>query len=125
MAHLQLDARNNRFLIRFRFAGVEYKRSLKTDDEVEAQTIRLRAEETIRLLERGRLELPEECDVAAFILSDGKRTAIAKVSVEYLCVGSPPRDHRMLVKSRPTHIAEYLCDLKTQAAVVGKWVQCS
>ncbi|MDQ3332593.1 MAG: hypothetical protein M3552_18420 [Planctomycetota bacterium] len=56
MAHLQLDSRNQRYLIRFRFAGIEYKRSLKTIDEVEAETIRSRAAETIRLLERGRLE---------------------------------------------------------------------
>ncbi|MDQ3330353.1 MAG: site-specific integrase, partial [Planctomycetota bacterium] len=83
MAHLQVDARNYRFLIRFRYAGVEYKRSLKTLDDREAETIRSRVEETIRLLERGRLELPANGDVAAFILSDGKRVVkpIAKRSL--------------------------------------------
>ena len=38
----------------------------------EAQARLLRLEENLRLIEAGRLELPEGADVATFLLSDGK-----------------------------------------------------
>ena len=56
----------------FRFAGREINRSLKTRSERTAQAVLQRVEETIDLVERGRLELPEDADLATFILSDGK-----------------------------------------------------
>lgn len=74
MASLEHDKASGRFRIRFRFAGEEYKRSLKVSDRKEADGIRGRVEETILLLERGRLVLPAGADVAQFILSDGKLT---------------------------------------------------
>ena len=37
-----------------------------------AKSALVRLEETMDLLERGRLELPEGADIAAFLLSDGK-----------------------------------------------------
>lgn len=73
MASLEHDKTSGRFRIRFRFGGEEYKRSLKVTSEKEADGLRARVEETILLLERGRMEMPEGADPAEFILSDGKR----------------------------------------------------
>src|SRR4051812_21170708 len=74
MASLQLDEASGRFRIRFYFNGVEYKRPIKTKDRKTAFGIQARVDETIRLLEQGRLEIPSGADPAAFILSDGKLT---------------------------------------------------
>ena len=75
MASLELDKPSGRFRIRFRYAGEAYKRSLETDDRREAQAVLGRVEETLRLLNRGRLELPSTADPGVFILSDGKLNA--------------------------------------------------
>lgn len=72
MASIQLDRHSGKYRIRFRFQGIEFKRSIKTRNEREAETILRRVDDTIRLLERGRLELPSVADPADFILSDGK-----------------------------------------------------
>lgn len=74
MAFLQHDEASGRYRIRFYFAGQEFKRSIKTKDEKTALGVQARVEETVRLLEQGRLEVPPGADPAAFILSDGKRT---------------------------------------------------
>ena len=60
------------FHLGIRFGGEELTRSLKTRSERVAQATLHRVEETIELVERGRLEIPADADVAAFLLSDGK-----------------------------------------------------
>ena len=87
MASLELDKPSGRFRIRFRYAGEAYKRSLETDDRREAQAILGRVEETLRLLDRGRLEIPADADPGSFILSDGKPN------------GKPSSPRTMTVKS--------------------------
>jgi len=72
MAFLQRDKRSGRFQIRFNFQGLEFKRSTKTKNEREALAVLQKVNETIRLIESGRLELPMTVDPADFILSDGK-----------------------------------------------------
>lgn len=72
MASLRRDPESGNFFIRFRHLGRSFNRSLKTPHEAEAQAIRGRIEETILLLERGRIEMPDDADPAQFILSDGK-----------------------------------------------------
>lgn len=72
MASLQFDEKSGRYRIRFYCGNTEYKRSLKTKDEAEAQAVKVRVEETLRLIERGRLEIPPGADPARFVLSDGK-----------------------------------------------------
>jgi integrase len=47
-------------------------RSLKTKDRRVALSVLGRVEETLRLIEQGRLEVPPKADPARFILSDGK-----------------------------------------------------
>ena len=72
MASIEYDEASGRYRIRFRYAGKPYKRSLKTSEKREAEAIVGRVEETIRLLERGRLDIPLDADPGVFILSDGK-----------------------------------------------------
>ena len=60
------------FKVAFRFGGCRFKRSLKTKNERSAQATASRLEENIRLIESGRLTIPDGADVATFLLSDGK-----------------------------------------------------
>jgi len=60
-----------RFRIVFRFQDQKYHHALNTDDPKEAEGCRLRLEENLRLLRRGRLKLPPDADLAVFLLSDG------------------------------------------------------
>ena len=87
MAWLQNDASGN-FHISFRFAGRKYKRSLKTKNETETQTRLHRHEENIRLVESGRVELPEDADAPIFLLFDGKldseRSSVVRVQLSGL-----------------------------------------
>ncbi|QDT91722.1 tyrosine-type recombinase/integrase [Gimesia algae] len=73
MAHLRRDSKSGNYFIRFRYAGRSFNRSLKTPHEYEAEAFRGRIEETILLIERGRIEMPNDVDPAYFILSDGKQ----------------------------------------------------
>ena len=73
MATLEFDLTSKRYRVRFRYGGRAFKRSLKTAHREEAEAVKGRIEETLRLIERGRIELPSGVDPGAFILSDGKR----------------------------------------------------
>jgi hypothetical protein len=73
--YLELDSASGFYRIRFRYQGRPYKRSLKTGDTVEANAAAARVAETIRLLERGRLQMPPDADPALFIISDGKQAS--------------------------------------------------
>lgn len=59
MAHLQRNESSGRYRIRFRYAGVEYKRWLKTQNQKAAYGVQARVEETLRLLDVGPLDIPE------------------------------------------------------------------
>ena len=78
MASIQRDPSDN-YHIHFRFGGRRFKRSLKTKDEREAVARVERLEETLRLVASGRIELPNEADIAVFLLSDGKLKAKRKI----------------------------------------------
>jgi len=67
-----LEERSGLYRIVFRYAGTKYRHSLKTDDPKEAQGCLSRLEENLRLLERGRVEIPSGADLALFLVSDGK-----------------------------------------------------
>ena len=58
MAALSQDPRSKTFRILFWFGGKQFHKSLKTDDEEQADRWRGRIEETLLDLERGRLTLP-------------------------------------------------------------------
>ncbi|MDB4614552.1 site-specific integrase [bacterium] len=71
MASLQLDPSGN-FHVKFRFGGKQFRRSLKTKFRRKAEAAASHVEENIRLIEAGRIELPDDVDVPTFLLSDGK-----------------------------------------------------
>ena len=81
MASLCRETSSGRFHIRFRYGGRAYRRSLSTRNKREANAVLSRVEETIRLLDRGRLEVPPSAEPGVFILSDGKRNDKPKPSV--------------------------------------------
>ncbi len=60
------------FRIKFRYSSKNHSVPLKTADEWEAEGLLGRFETNLRLLERGRLELPDGADLGLFLLSDGK-----------------------------------------------------
>ena len=59
------------YQIAFRFAGRKFKRSLDTTNPQLAEKSRLRLEENLRLVEQGRLDIPDGVDVAEYLLYDG------------------------------------------------------
>lgn len=71
MASIQQDPSGN-YHIAFRFGGSRYKRSLKTKIERKAEAAASHVEENIRLIEAGRMDLPDDVDVPVFLMSDGK-----------------------------------------------------
>ncbi len=77
-----LEVKNSgQYHIAFRFGNQKFKRSLRTTDRKDAEAAKSRVDENIRLVERGRLTLPDDADVAAFLISDGKlknRVVVAK-----------------------------------------------
>ena len=79
-AGLEQRPASSRFKIYFRWGGQQFKRTVKTTNRSEAQAILLRLEENIGLVERGRLAIPPEADIATFLLADGKMTQPPNVS---------------------------------------------
>ena len=67
-----LEQRGNRYRIAFRLGGQKYPVAVKANDSKEAEACLARLEENLRLVERGRLTIPEGADVGRFLLSDGK-----------------------------------------------------
>ena len=67
-----LEKRNERYRLAFRFGGKIHRHNLGTATQVEAEGCLARVEENLRLLERGRLEVPDGADLALFLISDGK-----------------------------------------------------
>ena len=71
MAWLQSDPSGN-YHICFRFGGRKFKRSLKTKSEKQARRNKARLEDTIQLVQTGRIEMQPHVDVPTLLLSDGK-----------------------------------------------------
>ncbi len=67
-----LERRGKRFRVVFRFQDQRFLAVLKTADAKEAEACRGRVEENLRLVERGRLTVPDGADLGLFLLSDGK-----------------------------------------------------
>ena len=59
------------YQICFRFGDERVKKSARTRDERKALSIKGRVEENIELIQRGRLSVPEDVDLFAFLISDG------------------------------------------------------
>jgi integrase len=93
-----LGRKNGVFLARFRYAGKEFKKSLKTSDPKDAEAALLEIRRTIHRLTIGILQLPAGVDAGEFIVSGGTRASIAVVSA------TPPL-------SFAAAVAEYLGNL--------------
>jgi len=75
MATVSKDEKSGNFHVRFRFGGRSFKRSLKTGNAREALSVLGRVDETLRLLERGSIQMPVVADPVSFIISGGQRDA--------------------------------------------------
>ena len=71
MASIQQDPSGN-YHVSFRFGGKRFKRSLKTKIHQKAEAAASHIEENIRLIEAGRMTLPEDADIPTFLMSDGR-----------------------------------------------------
>ncbi|MBX9622673.1 MAG: site-specific integrase [Gemmataceae bacterium] len=80
MAWLEQHPTSGHYHLCFRWNGARKRRSLATADGKAAEAIRLRFEENVALLERGRLDLPPAADIMTFLLSDGKLAASPKAA---------------------------------------------
>ncbi len=87
MAWLEQHPTAGTYQIVFRVGAAKFKRSLKTEDAREAAGRLARVEENLRLIEAGRLVLPEHGDLAAFLLSDGKLNGKPQVAERLLLQG--------------------------------------
>jgi hypothetical protein len=72
MASVEIDRHSKSYHVRFRYGGASYKRSLKTADKGTAEAALARVEELVRLLEAGRVQMPEGADPGVWIVSDDK-----------------------------------------------------
>ena len=67
-----LERRGKRYRLAFRLGGVKHHVNLKATDRREAETCLSRLYENLRLVERGRLTIPDGAEVGLFLLSNGK-----------------------------------------------------
>lgn len=73
--------------VAFRYLGRKYRRTLRTGDRREAECLLARVEDNLRLIERGRIVIPSDVDVASFLMSDcriaGPETCFVGVSFHH------------------------------------------
>lgn len=121
MAYLELDSTSGLYRVRFRYRGRPYKRSIKTIDAVEAAGVVARVAETIRFLERGRLEMPADADPGVFIMSDGKQVkktvseradTLEELLTTYQKSIPPGAKAETTISTEGLHIAHLLGNLK-------------
>ena len=90
MASIWLDPRTNNFLIKFHFGGRRFTRSCQTQKEGAAKLLKAGVEETVALLNKGRLVIPEDTpDPGTWIMSGGKAKQKPKLpTVDKALLGS-------------------------------------
>lgn len=71
MAFTERDPKSGIYYVGFRFSGAKYKRSVHTKSAKEAEAIRSRVEETLRMIRIGRVSVPSGADLVTFVMSDG------------------------------------------------------
>lgn len=70
-----LEQRSGLYRVAFRHGGRKLHYSVGSDNQKEAKACMARLEENLRLVERGRLEVPGGSDLAVFLVTDGKLNA--------------------------------------------------
>src|SRR4051794_1317267 len=73
MASSTYDPKTGKARVFFRYGGRQCKRMVKVKSERAAEALGGAIDQTIADLERGRLTLPHEADIATFLLSGGSR----------------------------------------------------
>lgn len=102
MASIWKDARSGTYLIKFHFGGQRFSRSCQTDREGEAKRVKALAEETLGLLNTGRLAVPEGVpDVGLWVISGGKLDHKPRLVGH----GAPPSRRRVGV-GRPPQVVD-------------------
>ena len=86
MASIQQDPGGN-FHLCFRYGKQRFKRSLQTMDRRKADAAAVRVAENIRLINQGRMEMPDDADIPTFLLSDGTLSH-KPVMLSVLTIGS-------------------------------------
>jgi hypothetical protein len=77
-----LDKRGQNYRLVFQLGGQTFKRSLGTSDRREAEGLVALVERRIKMVERGELAVPEEADLATFLVADGKQKTTPTVTVK-------------------------------------------
>lgn len=84
-----LRKRGDTFHIEFSQGGQHFSRSLKTDNPRKAESLKIRLEDNLADMERGRLNIPRGCDPVVFLLSDGrvekKPVLVKELTLAELC----------------------------------------
>jgi integrase len=94
MASHDFDVKTQRARLFFRYGGRQFNRTIKVQDHREASRACALIEETIQDLERGKLTMSDDADVAAFIVSGGKLTAKpALASPQAVASAGPTEPH--------------------------------
>ncbi len=127
MASLEQDPKSKRYRLRFRFAGQGCKRSLGTANKREAIASQVRFEETLRLVESGRLALPLDTDPIDFLLYEGRSTSTKTLKLVTLgqLLDSYQQDFPPGAKEESTLYTEgiHLRHLKRLLKVAGTFVR--
>jgi integrase len=74
MATLRQDPRTGNWQIRFYWNGSQHERSCRTKKHPTAQRILVKVEETMELVNTGRITVPKKVDPVAWLLSGGQAT---------------------------------------------------
>jgi hypothetical protein len=80
LASLHHNPESGVYSVRFRYDGRNVNRSLRTRDGRQARELVVRIEETIQLIQRGRIEFPPHARAVEFIMADGRMTRAATMS---------------------------------------------
>jgi hypothetical protein len=73
-----LRPKGNSFFVRFRLGGRQFERDVGRDPAKAEATLK-RVEATVLDIKNGRIKLPDDADIAQFIVSDGETTAKPKL----------------------------------------------
>ncbi len=76
-----IEQRGGQFHIGIRIGNQKVKRSLQTNDRDEAEDIKRRVERRLKLIQQGDLTVPPDADAMTFLLTDGKVSRPATISV--------------------------------------------
>ena len=74
MASIHKHPRSGNWSVKFCFGGTQFSKSLRTAKTKDAERLKLQIGRTLADIDQGRLVVPENADLWAFLLSDGKLT---------------------------------------------------